>query len=281
METILITGANGFVGKNLKKYFEKSYKILSPRSFELDCRNQDAVKEYFSKNNISYIIHCASVGGARGVEDKDTTVVDNLKMVNNLLEFKNANCKMIVFGSGAMYGKQRPIIKISEDEIGNVTPSDLYGQSKVEIAKIASKRSDMVCLNIFACYGYNEFSTRFPSYAIGQNLKHLPIVINQNVVFDYLFIEDLEKIVEHFILNNPKKYNIINVTPSKSSKLTEIAEIVNSISDYKSEITLKSPILGNEYTGDNSRLMFEIPEMEFTSLKNGLKKLYEYIKNTL
>ena len=79
LETILITGANGFVGKNLKKYLSKKYKILSPRSFELDLRSQNAVIGYFKDNKIDFIIHCASIGGARGVEDKDTTIQDNIK----------------------------------------------------------------------------------------------------------------------------------------------------------------------------------------------------------
>ena len=281
VKNILITGSGGFIGKNLKKHLENKYNILSPRSFELDCRDKDAVYKYFKENDIDFIIHCGTTGGARGVADKDTTVVDNLAMVINLLETKKDETRMIVFSSGAMYGRQRPIQKIKEDEVGDVVPLDLYGESKMRIAQLVRDFRDVVCLNIFACYGYDELPTRFPSYAITQNIKHLPIEINRNVVFDYLFIDDLCRIVEHFVNNNWKKYNIINVTPNKSITMEEISKLVNDMSDFESEIIMKDKTLGNEYTGCNERLLSEIEDMEFTPMNVGLKKLYDYLLKSL
>lgn len=277
IKNILITGSGGFVGKNLKKYFEKDYNILSPRSYELDCTSKSAVKEYFEQNQIDFVIHCATTGGARGIPDKETTIDDNLKMVDNILNSKSENTRVILFGSGAMYGKSKPIHKAKESEIGDFLPSDLYGQSKMLISQKVKDRKDVVCLNIFGCYGYGELPGRFPTYAITQNLRHLPIEINQNVVFDYLFIEDLCRIIEYFISHQPKE-NIINVTPTESVMLSEISKIVNEISGFESEITIKNPVLGNEYTGDNSRLLKEIPDFQFTPLKTGLEKLYNYLK---
>lgn len=277
VETILITGSGGFVGGNLKRYFSDKYKLLTPRSFELDCVDKNAVKKYFEQNKIDFVIHCGTVGGARGVKDKDTTIEDNLKMVENILFSKKEGTRIILFGSGAMYGKSRPLHKVKESTIGEFEPLELYGKSKMLIAEKIKNRKDVLCLNIFACYGYNEKSSRFPTYAITQNLKHEKIEINRNVVFDYLFIEDLCRIIEYFINNEPKNENIINVTPTKSVSLLEIAEIVNEISDFKSEITIKTDVLGNEYTGDNERLLKEISDFKFTDIKSGLKALYQYI----
>ena len=47
MKTLLITGSGGFVGKNLKEYFQDKYNILSPRSNELNLINEEQVKKYF------------------------------------------------------------------------------------------------------------------------------------------------------------------------------------------------------------------------------------------
>lgn len=274
---ILLTGSGGFIGKNLKNYLQNKYKLLTPRSFELDLCDEAAVKEYFEQNNIEFIIHCGSIGGARGLADKDTTVEDNLKMVENLIKYKEKECKIILFGSGAMYGKSRNLHKVKESEIGGFIPEDLYGQSKLRISELVKKRDDILMLNIFACYGYGEKENRFPSYAINQNLKHLPIEINQNVVFDYLWVEDMQQIIEHFI-EHKEKNKIINITPINSCSLLDIANIVNEISDYQSEIIIKNPILNNEYTGDNGLLLQNIENMKFTPLSDGIKKLYEYNK---
>lgn len=280
IKNILITGSGGFIGKNLNKFFNDKYNLLTPRSYELDCVDEKEVKKYFKKNKIDFILHCASVGGVRGVEDKPETLDENVRMVENLLKYKNDDTGMILFSSGAMYDKSKPIQKVKEKDIENCNPSDLYGKSKKKIVELVKNRTDVTCLVIFACYGYGEKESRFPTYAISQNLRQKPIEINQNVVFDYLFIEDLCKIVEHFMNNKPKE-NVINATPSESINLKNIAQIVNDISDYKSEIEIKNQELGNEYTGDNSRLLAEIPNFKFTKMEDGLKLLYGYIKNNL
>lgn len=274
---ILLTGSGGFIGKNLKSYLQNKYELLTPRSFELDLTNFDAVKEYFSKNDIEFIIHCGSTGGARGIADKDTTIEDNLAMVDNILLNKKVGTRVILFGSGAMYDKSRPLHKVNESEIGDVIPKDLYGKSKLLISEKIENRDDVLMLNIFACYGYGEKDNRFPSYAINQVLKGENININQNVIFDYLFVEDMERIIEHFINNVPKD-NIINITPTKSSSLLEIANIVKSFLKKEIDIKILNPEMNNEYTGNNSVLMENYPDLKFTTLKKGLKKLFEYNK---
>lgn len=277
---ILLTGSGGFIGKNLKEYLKDKYTLLCPRSLELDLTDENAVKKYFLHNKIDFIMHCGSVGGARGIDDRDSTIDDNLSMVNNLVKYKNNGVRIILFGSGAMYDKSRNLHKVKESEIGQYIPHDLYGQSKMRIAQSIKKYSDILCLNIFACYGYGEKANRFPSYAINQVLNGEDVVINQNAVFDYLFVEDMQKIVEHFIKYEPEN-KIINISPTKSISLLEIAEIINNFSDKKVNIFVKNKVLCNEYTGDNSLLLSEIPDFQFTTMESGLKKLYLYMQDNL
>lgn len=276
---ILLTGSGGFIGRNLKEYLKDKYTLFCPRSYELDLTDQNAVEKYFNSYDINFIIHCGTTGGVRGVQDNPETLDDNIAMVNNILKYKREDCRVILFGSGAMYDKSRNLHKVRETEIGKFIPYDLYGQSKMKIAEITEKRNNLLCLNIFACYGYNEKESRFPSYAINQALRGQDIVINQNVVFDYLFVEDMQKIVEHFIIHKPL-HKIINITPSKSISLVEIADIVVNISGegHCSQIKIKNPVMNNEYTGDNSVLLSEIKDLKFTSMQEGLLKLYNYIK---
>ena len=276
-KTVLITGSGGFIGKNLKEYLKEEYNLLTPRSFEVDFVNSATVKKYFEENKIDFIIHCASVGGARGIADKDTTVEDNLAMVDNILKYKTENIRVILFGSGAMYGKSRNLHKVKESEVGVFEPQDLYGKSKMLIAEKIKDRKDVLMLNIFACYGYGEKESRFPSYAIKRTIENKTIEINQNVIFDYLWVEDMQKIVGYFIEHEPKN-NIINITPTKSISLLEIAQIVKNIENSNVDITIKNKVMNNEYTGDNSILLSEIPNMTFTDIKQGLKKLYSCYK---
>ena len=274
---ILLTGSGGFIGKNLKQYLSKKYELLTPRSFELDLREKGEVEKYFLANKIDFIIHCASVGGARGVDDPTSTIGDNLNMLENILREKHPATRVIIFGSGAMYDKTIDLKKVKESEIGKFIPKDSYGKSKLLMWKKTKNRDDVLMLNIFACYGYGEKETRFPSYAIDRALNNEKIEINQDVIFDYLFVEDMIKIVEYFIENSPED-NVINITPTVSVSLSQIAKIVQKISDSKIEITVKNPIMNKEYTGDNTLLKKNFPSVKFTEIEEGLSKFYEYKK---
>ena len=271
---IFLTGSGGFIGGNLKLYLQGKYNLLTPRSYELNLCDSEAVKKYFDDNDIDFVIHCGSVGGYRGQNDKDTTVEDNLAMVENILNYKKNEARVILFGSGAMYDRKRDLQKVREDEIGQHVPSELYGKSKMLIAQKVKDRQDVICFNIFGCYGKGEKSTRFPSYAISQNLKHENIEINQDVMFDYLYIDDLVKIIYYFIENKQKKYNIMNLTPKESITLSKIAKTVNEISGYESKIVINNPVMNYEYTGDNSRLIEEMGSFVFTPYLQGLTVCY-------
>lgn len=279
-KTILLTGSGGFIGSNLKTFLKEKFNLLTPRSYELDLTNSIAVKEYFNHNKIDFIIHCGSVGGVRGEQDQETTIEDNLAMVKNLISAKKDDVRIILFGSGAMFDKSKNLTKIKEKDIEKSNPKDLYGISKLEIYKLIKNRNDVTMLNIFGCYGYNEKPNRFPSYAINKVLKNEDIIINQNCIFDYLFVEDMQKIVEYFINNIPKD-NFINITPTRSISLLEIADIVKDFTKKEIGIKILKEELNNEYTGDNSLLINNYPNVQFTDIKKGLKKLFEYNKKEL
>ena len=130
---------------------------------------------------------------------------------------------------------------------------------------------------IFGLYGPGEdYTFKFISNAIIKNMIQMPIVINQNVVFDYLFLEDFLKIID-FIIENDCPNKEFNITPTESIDLVTIAEYINRCSTYKSEIIVKNPGLNYQYTGDNARLLENMGHnFTFTSYEKGIEKLYRY-----
>lgn len=279
IKNILITGANGFIGRNLREFLSVNYNLLTPLKKELNLLDSIEVKKYFDNNKIDFIIHCANVGGLRGTIDSKQVIYDNLLMFDNIC-LNITNQRMIFFGSGAQYDKNRNLKKVKECEFGEAVPKDYYGYSKYLITKKILEMDNVLNLTIFGCYGKYELLTRFPSYAINQNIKKENIVINQNVVFDYLYIDDLFKAVEYFI-NNKSKSKIINLTPAQSIDLFSISGIVNKISQYKSEVIIKNKNLNYEYTGDNSLLLKEMKNLNFNTYENAIKKLYDFYKENI
>lgn len=63
---ILITGASGFVGRNVKEYLEQTekYEIYAPTSSELNCLDEQAVVSCLKQYNFDYVLHFAVYGDA-------------------------------------------------------------------------------------------------------------------------------------------------------------------------------------------------------------------------
>lgn len=276
VKNILITGSGGFVGKNLTEYLADSYNLLTPRSFELNLLDEKSVCDYFKQNSIDLVIHCAKKGGERGVIDDQTTLDENMKMFQNLKSVL-MDKKMIFLGSGAQYDKSRPLSKVKEEDLGKSIPKDHYGFSKYLIAKDIEQSKNILCLNIFGSYGKYEKSFRFPTYALSQCIKNSPIILEKNVKFDYLYIKDLSKIISYFI-KNETKYKTVNVTPTMSITILELAEIAKKITNSKSEIIIKNDGMNNEYTGDNSRLLKILNSFEFSSYEYGMIELFKQLE---
>ncbi|MEK7658927.1 MAG: NAD-dependent epimerase/dehydratase family protein [Patescibacteria group bacterium] len=280
---ILLLGGTGFIGRNILESLGKKYEFLAPSKQELDLRKEAEVFKYLEKNPVDLVINAVSTGGPGQEKEEGSAgrLINSLKTFFSLIKPKNFYKRMIFFGSGAMYDKTRSLKKIKETELGKFIPADEYGLYKYVCSEYAEKTKDIVCLNLFGVYGkYEDYRFKFVSNVIVKNLLKQDIVINQNVVFDYLFIDDLISIADYFIMNKSKFQNY-NSVPDKSIDLISIATIVNEVSDYKSKIIVLNKELNNEYTADNSRLKNEIPQLKFTEYKKGIEKLFKYYKENI
>ncbi len=269
---ILITGGRGFIGKNIISKLKKKHILFSPSHNELDIKDELLLRKYLKLKKIDAIIHSAIVNGSEGFED-------NLRMFESIFRNSDVVKKIIHFGSGAEYAKNRNLVKVKETDWGKYVPQDSYGFAKFLIQEKGSKVKNITNLRLFGIYGPGEdYLKKFISNSVAKNIFNLPISIKQDVVFDYLFIDDLIKVLDFFLKANVT-YSDYNVTPDTSISLVEIVKIINKISRKNSEITVVNKGLNYQYTGDNSRLRNEMPLLKFYSYEEGILKLYQHLKN--
>lgn len=201
-------------------------------------------------------------------------------MFFNLISQMTPSMKMLNFGSGSEYSRQYWQKKMSEEYFGRYIPSESHSLAKYIISKYIedNKKLNLVTLRIFGIFGkYEDFRYKFISNAIAKNLLKMPITINQNVIYDYIYIDDFYEVVKYFV-NNDLKYKTYNITPTLSTDLISIAKIINEISDYKSDIQILNNGIGVEYSGNNSRMLAEIRNFNFTNYKKSILDLYHYYK---
>jgi len=272
---VLITGGAGFIGRNLQEYLKDKFNIFAPAHAEFDLIDTLSVSKYISDHNIDVIINCAAYG-IYGAEIQDI-VSRNLRMFFSIVRNLDQVERIIHFGSSAEYDRSRPIVRIKEEDFDQRIPKDDYGFYKYICSKYIEESNKIVCLRLFGVYGKYDADFKFIPNAIIKNLLKQNTIINQNIILDYLYIDDLMHIVEYFILNKPK-FKSYNISPDESIDLITISNTINEISDYKSKINVLKEGLNNEFTGDNTRLKSEIPNIKFTNYKCGIEKLFRYYK---
>ena len=281
---ILLTGSGGFIGKNIKEsYLKEIYEFISPRSYELNILDTNAVDEYFKDKYFDIVIHSACKPGHRNAKDLSNLFYSNVRMFENLARHSDKYDKFINFGSGAIYDIGYDITNAVEEDIYKKMGKDDHSFCKYVVGKriesLFKEDKKFVDLNIFGIFGkYEDWEIRFPSNAICKTLFDLPITLRQNRRFSYLDLNDLMPILEFFI-ENDWKYSSYNVCPDKSTSLIEVAEIIKEISGKNLKIIAQKDGYGLDYTGSNSRLHSEFKCLKFTDLKVSLENLYKYYED--
>ena len=281
--TILITGASGFLARHLAEKLSLRHRILACSRYELNVLDFEAIEVYWKKNpEIGLVIHCATIGGRRTTNydnGRGDVVEQNLRMFFNLARCLRSDQRLIHFGSGAEYARKNIQPKVPEDFFDKHVPEDSYGFSKMLISKYITHAENVLCLRVFGAYGkYDDYRYKFISNAIVKGLLGLPITIAQNVVFDYLYIDDFVQLVDK-MFDVVWPYRHMNITPSESIDLLSIARIVNQVTKNTAGINVLNSGLNTEYTGDNKRLLQVAGPFSFTPYEQGIRELTQYYRS--
>lgn len=270
MKRILFTGASGFIGRNVIPLLCKENEIFIPRRNELNLLSELEVRDYIKENKIEIVINAANPDYTKSDMDDQINEFENrMRIFLNLYNAKDYYSFMYNIGSGAEYNKFYDIRYVNEKQYGVTIPYDGYGLAKFtmhEIIKSCDKACDLI---VFAIYGPTDHESKFITHCVDSCLKDKDITIRQDCFFDYLYVDDFAGILDYFI-NNIPRYKEYNITTGNRYLLSDIAKTVIDIMKTDNKIVLLSEGMNNEYTADNSRLISEIGEFKFTSLRQGI-----------
>ena len=278
---ILVTGASGFIGRNMVEYLSsRNYSLLAPTHHELDLMDEHSVQEYIACQSIDVVIHGAVKPAQRTALDRSQILYHNTRMFFNIVRNSKYYNKLLFLSSGAVYDIEHYAPKMPETYFDSFVPRDEYGFSKYLCAKYSEHVKNIIELRIFGIFGkYEEYAIRFISNAICKAIFDMPISIKQNRRFDYLYISDFGQILEHFV-HNDAKYSAYNVTPDQAIDLYSLAEKVLEIAGKKLPIVVSKSGLAMEYSGNNQRLHKEI-DLVMTPIEEAIKELYSWYSTNL
>ncbi len=279
MLKVLVTGASGFIGKNLAELLSDQYEIIAPTRLQLDLVDAAAVRNYLTEHRFDVVIHSAT-----GRSNRKTTAPDllknNCRMFLNFARNRHLYGRMLHLGSGAEFGIRIP--RMSESFFDAHVPGDDYAYAKYIAAQYTeAAQSNIYNLRLFGVFGkYEAWDVRFISNAICRALLDLPITLRQNVRFDYLYVNDLANLICWFIEHEPK-YKTYNVCRGESHEILSLAQRVAEISGKNPSITVSNEGLAPEYSGDNTRMLQEIGGYTFRPIRDEIEELYRWYESHL
>ena len=252
---ILITGANGYIGKSLHSALKNKYNVTAINRNSFDLTDATAMYKFFqSKPNFDLVLHCAASTNSK---DTNWDIADaNLTMYYNLYQFKQHYSKLIHFGSGA------------ETHF----PDTPYGYSKKVIAKSILHQDNFHNIKIFGLFDENELDTRFIKASLKRYIAKEPIQIHQDKVMDFFYMQDLVNVLEYYMSeeNPPKEFDCAY---NDFYSLKNIADIINNLGEYKVEINIGKE--GKAMYKSNYRSILPI---DLIGLEEGIKQVYSKLK---
>ena len=276
---LLVTGASGFIGRNLVERFPAGCQVAAPPRTELDLLDPVAVRGYLERHRFDAVIHAATERSNRALGPAPHLLERNCRMFFNLARNAHAFGRMLFLSSGAVYDRACVPSLVAEEQFDARVPSEDYGLSKYVCAKSIREDQEIYELRLFAVFGpYEDWRVRFISNACCRAVWDMPVVVRQNVFFDFLDVADLARLLEHF-LTGTFRFRHYNLSTGGRVDLCTVAAEVVQASGKPLEIVVREEGLGAEYTASNRRLMAEIPAFRFRERRESVARLYDWYRS--
>ncbi len=301
MLKILITGSRGMVGRSIVEFSKsKDYTLLTPNSSELNLLNRTSVDDYIKINKPDIVIHCAGiVGGIQAnMSNPVKFLVDNTQMgLNIIMSSHEAGIKKFInMSSSCMYPREA-INPLGEELIlkGELEPTNEgYALAKITSTRLCEyinkEDSSFKYKTVIPCNLYGKYDKFDPkhSHMLPAVIKKIhEAKIHERETLDiwgdgtarreFMYAQDLADFIYYAIENFEKIPQNINVGLGKDYTINEYYKAISEVIGYKGKFIhdLTKPIGMKQKLIDDTKLK-EFGWKHKTSLKEGIKKIYEY-----
>jgi len=267
-KTILITGANGFIGKNL--YFRlKEFDQYNLLCFDQN-NSEDELKSFLKQAD--FIFHLAGV---------------NRPKENSEFEKVNLGLTSQIVNELAALNKNIPVLISSSTQA--MLDND-YGKSKKQaedaLLKFARNHSGNVFIyrltNVFGKWSRPNYNSVVSTFC--HNIAHnLPITINNpNAEVELVYIDDvINLLISHLEIKPLKESEIIEATPTFSVSLQNLADQIYAFRHSRNNLIIPNmddPFIKRLYTTYLSYLPEDAFSYKPLERKDERGKLIELVK---
>lgn len=170
MQTILVTGASGFVGSRFLKRWAAEYNILAPSHAELDITDDASVERYFQMHSPSVVLHLAAISNTGYCEKNPDESYEVNAVSAQRMARAAATCyaKFIFFSSDQVYNGNLEYGLLNEEVA--VAPETVYAKHKLLAEQlVAQAHPDAVILRATWMYDNASNMPVHPNFVLNIN----------------------------------------------------------------------------------------------------------------
>jgi dTDP-4-dehydrorhamnose reductase len=288
MAVILITGANGQLGSELKVVSKNycGYDFIFTDIGDLDICNADKTAEFIKKSRPDWIINCAAYNLVDKAESEPEKALQvNGNAVRNISEaIRGSECRLIHLSSDYVFDGTS---NVPYTESSATAPVNAYG-----ISKLAGERAAMAhyaTLIIRTSWLYSSFGSNFAKTILAKAKENdsLKVVFDQTGAPTYAFdLAEAIMIIISGVIRNQIAFNagIYHYSNEGVSSWYDFAEAIISESGLKCKIL---PVLTKEYKTAARRPAYSVLDkgkikenynLEIPHWRSSLKKCLKFLK---
>ena len=288
---IAITGASGFVGANLIRYFNSANEVYAltrntnpwrlSKEFNLvsfDVKDKHVVRNVVATLRPDVLIHCAAYGGYPFETEPREIIETNIIGSLNVVDASREVPIVINVGSSSEYGVTNKPME-EEDTIAPTTP---YSMTKALQTKLFASSPNSITLRLFSVYGYYEEKHRLIPYIVYSAIKkQKPILSSKSNVRDFVFIEDVTDAFALAIQKFEKieKGSIFNVG---SGVQKSVLDVVNEMGiEVGWDTSVRQEESDRKWQADITKIKNEMGWEPKNSLGEGLGKTKRWMERNI
>lgn len=252
---ILVTGANGQLGKSIRKTFahDPNLEVVYTDVEELDITDREEVDHFIRENRFDFIVNCAAYTAVDKAEKDDLKAAAiNTVAVGNIAQAASRNrVKVIHISTDYVFNGEsyRPY-----EENDEPYPRSIYGRTKLEGEGILTSFCQNALI-IRTAWLYSEFGGNFVSTMLRLSSEKKQINVVADQIGSPTYAGDLAEAIFHIIRHDKWLPGIYHFT---NEGVASWFDFTKAIFELSGKTTVVNPIPTSQYPTPAKRPLYSV-----------------------